>query len=63
MTEDEILHLTLAGGKRLRVRKFNIIAAHEAMPAETIDEGETKIYLSSGVTMFIRESVEQAVRE
>lgn len=60
---DEVIHLTLAGGKTLRIRKLNVIAAHEAMPSETIEEGDTKIYLSSGVAMFIRESPEDAVLE
>lgn len=52
---DEILTLTLAGGKPFVVRKFNIIAAHEPVEGETHAGGKTKVYLSSGVTIFVRE--------
>ena len=66
---DAVIHLTLSGGKTLRIRKLNVIAAHVANPSETTRPGqdpgpdETKIYLSSGVTMFVRESVEDALLE
>lgn len=63
MAATEIIHLTLAGGKPFRVRKENVIAAHEALPSETTPEGKTKIYLSSGGIMFVRESPEEAVLE
>ena len=52
---DEILTLTLAGGKPILVRKLNIIAAHEPVEGETHVGGKTKVYLSSGATLFVRE--------
>jgi hypothetical protein len=59
---DEVIHLTLAGGKTLRIRKLNVIAAHEATPGESHAGGKTKIYLSSGKDMFVREDAEDCVR-
>jgi hypothetical protein len=59
---DEVIHLTMAGGKTLRIRKLNVIAAHEAEPSETHSKGKTKIYLSSGKDMFVRDDVEDCVR-
>jgi hypothetical protein len=52
---DDILTLTLAGGKPFVVRKLNIIAAHAPIEGETHTEGKAKVYLSSGVTIFVRE--------
>lgn len=53
--DDEILTLTLAGGKPFVVRKLNIIAAHEPIEGETHASGKAKLYLSTGTTIFVRE--------
>ena len=60
--DDEILILTLAGGKPFVVRKLNIIAAHEPVEGETHVGGKTKVYLSSGVTILVREPPEFVVQ-
>lgn len=62
-----VIELTLPSGRILRIRKENIIAAHEALPAEMTPSsedpspGETKIYLSNGITLYVRESPEESV--
>jgi hypothetical protein len=62
MSDADVIHLTLAGGQLLRVRKLNVIAGHEATASETHPGGKTKIYLSSGQELFVRDDVQDCVK-
>jgi hypothetical protein len=58
---DEIICLTLAGGKPLFVRCHCVIAAHEVVGAEADPRAKSKIYLSNGASLFVREPPDACV--
>ena len=57
-----MIELTLAGGKPFVVRKLNIIAAHEPIKGETHADSKAKVYLSSGVVIYVREPPDYCVQ-
>lgn len=58
---DEIICLTLAGGSPLFVRKHAVIAAHAVVPGEADSRAKSKIYLSNGNHVFVREAPDECV--
>lgn len=63
MASDPVIHLTLAGGSPLVVRRELVIAAHIPVKGDLGPTGaNAKIYLSNGATLFVRETPEEAVR-
>jgi hypothetical protein len=60
---DEIICLTLAGGAVLFVRRHCVIAAHQVVPGEADSRAKSKLYLSNGNHLFVREMPDECVLE
>jgi hypothetical protein len=58
---DEIIALTLAGGKPLLVRRQCVIAAHQVLPGEADPKATSKVYLSNGASLYVRELPEECL--
>jgi hypothetical protein len=60
---DEVICLTLAGGDVLFIRRHCVIAAHLVVPGEADSRAKSKIYLSNGNHLFVREAPDECVLE
>lgn len=58
---DEIICLTLAGGSALFIRREAVIAAHAVVPGEADSRARSRVYLSNGASLFVREPPDACV--